>query len=158
MQPYLLHRPGGHSGSQKGFTLLEVMIVAAIVAILAAVAVPSYREFVRRAHRADARAVLAQILKLQERVFTQDNSYCYSGEADTRCASWPTQVRDAGTIYYTITYPRPPDPNNPPVVTLTATLAPGWLDPTCDNLSLSSTGAKTTSKGDPAIDAVCWAK
>lgn len=139
----------------QGFTLLEVMIVAAIIAILAAVAVPSYREFVIRTHRADARAVLAQVLQLQERAFTQDNRYCYSDKNDPRCASWPTKVQDASRTYYTISYPEP-NPNNPPVVVITATIDPGWKDKDCENLSLSSTGAKTATgtKGNE----YCWAK
>ncbi len=157
MQPYLLHRPGCHSRSQKGFTLLEVMIVAVIIAILAAVAVPSYREFVVRAHRADARAVLAQVLQLQERVFTQDNSYCYSDKADPRCASWPSKVQDGSRTYYTITYPEP-NPNSPPVVTIIATIDPGWKDKDCENLSLSSTGAKTASGIVPNANVICWTK
>ena len=45
-----------------GFTLIEVMIVVAIVAILAAIALPSYNEYIRRGHRADARAGLLQAL------------------------------------------------------------------------------------------------
>ena len=44
----------------KGFTLIEVMIVVAIVGILAAIALPSYNEYIRRGHRAEARAALLQ--------------------------------------------------------------------------------------------------
>ena len=46
--------------AQRGFTLIEVMIVVAIVGILSAIAYPSYQEYVRRGHRAEARAGLLQ--------------------------------------------------------------------------------------------------
>ena len=45
---------------QRGFTLIEVMIVVAVVSILTAIAMPSYNEYIRRGHRADARAGLLQ--------------------------------------------------------------------------------------------------
>ena len=45
---------------QQGFTLIELMIVVAIVGILSAIAYPSYAEYIRRGHRADARAGLLQ--------------------------------------------------------------------------------------------------
>ena len=58
-----------------GFTLIEVMIVVAIVGILAAVAYPSYIDSVRKGKRAEARAALMNLLQQQERYFTQNNSY-----------------------------------------------------------------------------------
>lgn len=60
---------------QSGFTLIEVMIVVAIVGILAAIAYPSYQEIVRQTRRADAYSALMDIMARQERYFTDNNSY-----------------------------------------------------------------------------------
>ena len=64
--------------NKKGFTLIEVMITVAIVGILAAVALPSYRGYVIRAARVAAQAELLELAGLQEKIFLNSNSYAYS--------------------------------------------------------------------------------
>jgi type IV pilus assembly protein PilE len=60
-----------------GFTLIELMIVVAIVGILAAVAYPAYTDSVLKGRRAQGRAAVAQLIQQQERYITQRN--CYLG-------------------------------------------------------------------------------
>ena len=59
----------------RGFTLIELMIVVAIVAILGAIALPSYSEYIRRGHRADARTGLLQAQLWLERAATAKGVY-----------------------------------------------------------------------------------
>ena len=74
---------GGHLKTQRGFTLIELMIVVVVVAILAAVAVPSYTEYITRGRIPDATSNLAtKRVKIEQ--FYQDNR-TYAGAPD--CAS-----------------------------------------------------------------------
>jgi type IV pilus assembly protein PilE len=59
----------------RGVTLLELMIVVVIISILTAIAYPSYRQYVARAKRNEAKAGLLQIATLPERFYLQNNSY-----------------------------------------------------------------------------------
>jgi type IV pilus assembly protein PilE len=59
----------------KGFTLIEVMITVALVAILATIAYPSFRDQLIRARRSDGQIALVQAAAAQERWFTANNSY-----------------------------------------------------------------------------------
>jgi len=68
--------------TSQGFTLIELMVVVAVVGILSAIAYPSYQDSVLKGRRAQARAALAELLQQQERYMTQRN--CYLGFTTTK--------------------------------------------------------------------------
>ena len=84
----------------KGFTLIEVMIVVAIVGILVAVALPSYQKYIIRAARVQAQAELLELASLQEKIFLNSNSYAfsvtaaYNGTSAGGLGRNPAQTRD----------------------------------------------------------------
>lgn len=100
----------------KGFTLIELMIVVAIVGILAAIAYPSYTEQVRKSRRADATGALLGFANAMERHATVGGSYCDAGGTGgasscgdaTNDTGTPSIYSgqspvDGGTAYYNLT-------------------------------------------------------
>lgn len=84
-----------------GFTLIEVMIVVVIVAILAAIALPSYQQYVERSRRVDARETLTRIATLQERHFFQKSGY----SNDVNLANFGGQTSPEGWYRIALTHP-----------------------------------------------------
>ncbi|MDW5416847.1 type IV pilin protein [Iodobacter sp. CM08] len=64
-----------HRYKQHAFTLIELMVVVAIIGILAAIAFPSYSSFILRSHRTDAYVSLSKLLQTQEKYRANNTSY-----------------------------------------------------------------------------------
>lgn len=63
------------SVKRQGFTLVELLVTVAVVAILAAIALPAYQSYLVKGRRAEARAALMELMQQQERYATQRNTY-----------------------------------------------------------------------------------
>lgn len=59
----------------QGFSLIELMIVVAIMGVLVAIAIPAYTDSIRQSNRAEAKAELVQVASEQERFFSSNNTY-----------------------------------------------------------------------------------
>lgn len=135
-----------------GFTLIEVMIVVAIIGFLAMIALPSYNEYIRRGARADARTALLENAQFLERNFTLATSYLKDpGGVNNVVLPVPNSPRD-GTAVYVITA----NPHTATTYTLTAApVVGGRMDgDACGSLTLTHLGQRGATGSLSAAD--CW--
>jgi len=138
------------SSRQAAFTLIEVMIVVAIIGILAAVAYPSYRDYIAKARRGDAMAVLMEDAQWMERYFTQYNTYLNAGANPVLPII--EAPKDAGAKYYDITFS---GTNTQTTYILQATPKGAMTSDRCGTLTLTEAGVKGTTGGTLSSQD-CW--
>ena len=90
--------PTGQSRLARGFTLIEVMIVVAIVAILAAVAIPSYRDYILRGQLVDATTLLSTMRADMERYYQDNRRYTAVGAFTPPCQIPANLTRGSFTV------------------------------------------------------------
>jgi type IV pilus assembly protein PilE len=131
---------------QSGVTLIELMIVVAIIGILAAVAYPSYQQYVLRTHRADAQADLLELAQWIERRYSTTNRYAAADGNIT--AQLPfNQTPRTGAARYNLTGVVG---GTGQTFTLTATPAAVQAADACGTMTINQLGVTT------AAVANCW--
>lgn len=129
----------------KGFTLIEMMIVVVIIGILAAIAYPSYDEYVKRGNRTEGQAFLQDVAARQERYFSQNNTYVTAvadiaklglSSANSPTGKYSISLAGGGGGY-----------------TLTANQQ--FNDTKCGNLTLNALGEKGRSGAGKTLEE-CW--
>lgn len=139
---------------QQGFSLIELMIVVAIIGILTMVAYPSYQNSIMKSRRGDATAAMMGFANAMERHFTNTGSYQEAavGDADsgTPQVFAATTPLDSSQIFYNLTLTA-----TQTTYTLTATPAGTQAnDTSCMNLTLDNTGVRGISGSGTPDD--CW--
>jgi type IV pilus assembly protein PilE len=147
-----LPAPARRFGGSRGFTLIELMIAVAIIAILTAVAYPSYLQHVRKSRRADAKSALLDLATRQERYFSVNNRYADTpdklGYVET---AFPVNVLSGSSAFYQLSI----TPTTPTTsYSATATAVGGQVGDACGNYTVDNLGVQTVSGSTPAAN--CW--
>jgi len=136
---------------QPGFTLVELMVTVAIIGILSAIAYPSYTQYVFRANRAEARAILLESVQFLERNYTTANRYDQTSAGAAFVLPYLTSPK-AGTAKYNITVAYGAAPAQ--TFTLSATPTGVMATDTCGIYTLDNTGIQ----GSGGTMTECWGK
>ncbi|MGC8853872.1 MAG: type IV pilin protein [Halothiobacillaceae bacterium] len=131
--------------SSKGFTLIELMIAVAIVGILAAIAYPSYQQYVLKTRRAAAQGCLQELAQWMERYYTSNMTYANANLPQTSC-------RNDLADFYAFSFNGTPDGAS---YTLQAVAQGKQADDKAGNTSCSPLTLNHQGSRSPAA---CWSR
>ncbi|MDG2175712.1 MAG: type IV pilin protein [Gammaproteobacteria bacterium] len=136
---------------QRGFTMIEILIVVAIIGIIAAIALPSFSDSRLRAGRADGKTALMQVASDQESLYS--STFTYSTNA-VPLASPPVALLASRDGKYEVSV-AVCGGGVPITSCFLATAAPqgNQVDDSCGNLTINSTGVRTAAGGTVEE---CW--
>lgn len=143
--------------SRAGFTLIEVMIAIAVIGILAAIALPSYKEYIRRSALSQAFANLSDMRVKLEQFYQNNRSYGTVGQTPA-CGHDGTASRVSFAAEGAFTYTcelTGTSPNDNQAFTITATASTGPAAGHTYTLD-SNNAKKTTQFKGAAVDKSCW--
>lgn len=146
-----------------GFTLIEAMIVVAVVALLTAIALPSYTEYVKRARRAAAKTQVLQTAQWLERYRTANNTYA-GAAAQLPLSFTQSPAPGNGTAQYTTAITQPIGGAIDTTYLVEAVpVAGGPMDgDACGTLAIDQTGLQQVFLGGVAQPsstvAMCWSR
>ena len=134
----------------RGFTLIELMIVVVVIAILAAIAIPSYGRYAYRARRVDGKELLLRIANAQERYYATFNRYGaltdigYTNPASSEKGYYSVTVATSGTTAQ--------------AYTATAARVGAQLKDVCGSLSIDNAGVKLPDASNLTANSngPCW--
>lgn len=136
---------------ERGFSLMELLVALTILAVLTAVAIPSYTAYLNRGYRKQARAELLEAAVWMERWRTERGRYDDPANANNPPPTFPsTQVPRTGTARYTVAVAA-----TPATYTITATATGSMAGDACATLSIDQTGLRTFTGADGTQE-VCW--
>lgn len=137
-----------------GFSLIELLVVLAMLAILTAIAIPAYGRYAMRAHRVDGQAVLLHIANAQERFYASTNHYGVLGDIGYADPAISEQK------YYSVTAVVSADPagNSSQAYVATATPIGPQARDACGMLTINNIGIKTPlpSSAAGSANGNCW--
>ena len=139
---------GRRSAAERGVTLIELIIVIVVVGVLAAIAIPSYRQYVLRTHRTEAKTALLNLAAAQEKFYLQNNTYATDDLLETAPPAGLGLSATTENGWYTIVIA---DGANADEFSATATAAGGQASDTrCATFTIDQAGVKTATNTD------CW--
>ncbi len=148
-----------HARPERGFTLVELMVVVALIAIISAIAIPSYRQHVQRGARSDLKTVLMENAAFMERFATENNgTYLTAGGVSPVLPLLVSPRGSTGTnVKYNISFVAGEPTNR--TYQLQAVPANSMSSDECGTFTINNLGqreSKNTSNG-MTLD-TCWNK